>query len=171
MGTKTPAVFIVIVVLGFSALVYAVFTKQDRVIQPIAFNHTVHILDAHIECIQCHTDAETSVYAGLPGKEMCYECHDIDDEAGSHVEKDKLFGFDELETDIPWRRIALTRPDVFFSHRRHVKSAGLDCLQCHSDQESLTKPLPYARIVMSMDDCIACHEQNNTSNDCLNCHR
>ena len=165
------AAVIVIAFGGFVAIVYGFAVLPERVVQPISFNHVIHLEDAGITCDECHTNAATGVFAGLPGKEICLDCHDVDEEADSHPEKDKLFAFDESDGDIPWRRVAVTRPDVYFSHRRHVASGKLDCLECHPDQPSLKKPPRSARLVMSMDDCIACHEERNASSDCLACHR
>ncbi len=166
------SVIAVVLIVGTGvALVYGFTMREVVVVQPIAFNHTVHVEEADLQCIDCHTNAETAVHAGLPGKAMCLDCHDIDEEEGTHPEKTKLFAFDETEQDIPWRRVAVTKPDVFFSHRRHVVSAQLDCLECHPDQPTLTEPPRTARLVMTMDDCIECHEQNGASSDCLACHR
>ena len=164
-------VVILVVVVGFVAFVYGFGARSERIVQPIAFNHVVHLDDAGMECIECHTHAATGVFAGLPGKGICFDCHDVDDEAGTHAEKDKLFAFDEQEEDIPWQRVALTRPDVYFSHRRHVSSGNLECTECHRDQQTLSAPPSYARLVMSMDACIQCHGKSGASSDCLACHR
>lgn len=162
---------IVIVIGGVVAVVYGVVLRAPRVHQPIQFNHVVHLDDAGITCDECHTGAATRTYAGLPGKAICLDCHDIDDEENTHPEKDKLFAFVDGDGDIPWRRVAVTKPDVFFSHRRHVTAGKLDCLECHKDQPSLTAPPPTARLVMKMDQCIECHDKSGASHDCLACHR
>ncbi len=164
-------VVILIVVVGFVAIVYGLAFRSERIVQPIGFNHVVHLDDAGMQCIECHTNAETGVYAGLPGKSICFDCHDIDEEEGTHSEKDKLFAFDEQDEDIPWQRVALTRPDVYFSHRRHVTSGNLECTECHRDQRALSTPPSTARLVMSMDACIQCHKESGASSDCLACHR
>lgn len=166
------SLFLALVMVGaLTALVFALAGRSEAVLQPIRFNHTVHIDSAGLECVDCHTDAQTSVFAGLPGKSICLDCHDVDDESGTHAEKDKLFAFDEVDHDIPWKRVAVTRPDVYFSHRRHVTAGKLDCLRCHPDQPSLDRPPPTRRIVMTMTECIDCHEENKVSSDCLACHR
>ncbi len=162
---------VVIVVVGFVAIVYGFAATGERIVQPIRFNHVVHIDDAGMECIECHTGAASGVFAGLPGKAACLDCHDIDEEEGAHQEKDKLFAFDERDEDIPWTRVALTRPDVYFSHRRHVTSGELECVDCHKDQHTLSAPPAYARLVMPMDTCIKCHDESGASSDCLACHR
>ncbi len=162
---------IVIVLGGLVAIVYGIAVRGERVVQPIAFNHVVHLDSAGMQCTECHLDAETGVSAGLPGKYICYDCHDIDEEENTHPEKDKLFAFDDDDGDIPWRRVAVTKPDVYFSHRRHVTSGKLACVQCHQDQPTLTVPPTSVRLVMVMDACIECHETSGVSTDCLACHR
>lgn len=163
-----------VVVVGVVALVYGVVLREAIVVQPIAFNHAVHIDEAGLQCTECHTDAETAVRAGLPGKTICLDCHDIEeveDVPDPDPEKTKLFAFDDVDHDIPWGRVAVTKPDVFFSHRRHVHSARMDCLQCHKGQSALTSPPSTAQLVVTMDECIECHEENGASTDCLACHR
>ena len=156
---------------GCVAVVYGVVGRGAPVTQPISFNHAVHVGEASLACVDCHTDAGTCRDAGLPGKQVCLDCHDVDEEQGAHPEKDKLFAYDKTDGDIPWVRVAMTRPDVYFSHQRHVGSGKLDCLVCHADQPTLDKPPPTARLVMSMADCIECHEENRATSDCLACHR
>jgi len=164
-------VFTLAIIAGCVAVVFGVVGRGATVTQPIAFNHSVHLNDAGLACSDCHTSAESKPYAGLPGKEICLDCHDADEEQGAHPEKDRLFAYDDTDGDIPWVRVAVTRPDVYFSHRRHVASGKLDCLVCHVDQPNLDKPPPTARLVMSMADCIECHKENRASGDCLACHR
>ncbi|MFQ5462516.1 MAG: cytochrome c3 family protein [Phycisphaerae bacterium] len=171
MKQLLSALAVLVVVVGLAAVVHGVVTRGPRVIQPIAFNHTIHLKQAKMECLQCHLNAQTSVSAGIPGKDVCLDCHDIDEEEGTHPQKDLLFEFDETDDDIPWQRVAVTRPDIFFSHRRHVTAAKLDCLQCHKDQETLVSPPPRARLVMSMSDCVNCHAEHGLARDCVHCHR
>jgi len=161
----------VVVVAGGVAIVYGVVTRGPRVDQPIAFSHAVHIGEANVQCVDCHLNAESERSAGIPGKQICFDCHDIDEEEGSNPEKDKLFAFDERDDEIPWQRVAITRPDVFFSHRRHVTSAKLDCLVCHKNQDTLTTPPKRSRHVMPMANCLACHAKNGMPEDCNACHR
>lgn len=153
------------------AWVYGIVGRPVAAVQPIRFNHELHVNEAGAECIDCHTDAETGVFAGLPGKDACFDCHDPYDEDVTHPQKVKLLSYAESDEEIPWVRVAVTKPDVFFSHRRHVTSAGLDCLECHPDQPTLTAPPATVRLVMTMDECIECHQQNRASSDCLACHR
>ncbi len=162
---------ILVVVVGMAVIARAYAGRGDRVVQPIAFNHVVHLESANLQCIECHRNAKTRVFAGLPSKDICFDCHDIDEEQHTNPEKDALFAFEDRSEDIPWRRVTRTRPDVFFSHRRHVASGAIDCLECHRDQPTLVTPPRYNRLVMPMNDCLACHEKRGVSTDCLACHR
>jgi len=171
MRSKLPIVLLFVVVVGFLGIVYAIGGRAVAVVQPIAFNHNVHVREASLSCTDCHKDVNAHSYAGIPGKTACLECHDIDEEEGTHPEKDRLFRYADTDDDIPWVRVAVTRPDVFFSHRRHVVAADMDCLECHPGQPSLTQPPATVELVMTMTDCIKCHEEKGASIDCLACHR
>jgi hypothetical protein len=174
MRSVVTVVVVLAIMGGAVALVYGLAAQRGTVKQPIAFNHALHLDEAGVQCIECHTGAETGVYAGLPGKNSCFDCHDIDEEDDSppaNPEKARLFAFDDRPDEIPWVRVAVTKPDVFFSHRRHVACAQMDCLECHPDQPKLTAPPSIARQVMTMDDCIDCHTEKGASIDCLACHR
>ncbi len=171
MKRMLAALAALVVVMGMTAVGYGVMMRGPRVVQPIAFNHTVHLKQAKMECLECHLNAETSVFAGIPGKAICLDCHDIDEEQGTHPQKDLLFEFEDADQEIPWGRVAVTRPDVFFSHRRHVTAAKLECLICHKDQETLVRPPPRARLVMRMSACVNCHADHGLIKDCVHCHR
>jgi len=166
-----PSIIAVAVLAGCVAVVYGVVGRRPTVMQPIAFNHAVHVGEASLTCVDCHTDGGARRDAGLPGKQICLDCHDPDQEAGQHPQKDALFGFAQSDAEVRWIRVTVTRPDVFFSHRRHVAAAQMDCLDCHVDQASLTAPPTSARLVLKMTGCIECHERNAVSTDCLVCHR
>jgi len=171
MGKIIVVVVVLALIAGAAALGMGIGLRGPRVDQPIAFNHAVHIEDASLECIACHQDAPTSTFAGIPSKTVCLDCHDSEDEAGDNPEKDKLFAFEDEDTDIPWRRVTLDRPDVFFSHRRHVTAAKLECTECHRDQKSLTAPPRRVHLVLTMTECVQCHAEHGMPEDCIRCHR
>lgn len=172
MRSFVPVMVLLLVVVGVVAVALGLWARAEPVSQPIAFNHAVHIEDAGLECLSCHTDAETAVHAGLPRTDVCLDCHDPEEEAIlEHPETAKLVSYAEEDQAIPWRRVAVTKPDVFFSHRRHVAAGGIDCERCHVGQAALTAPPPTVQEVLTMDECLACHEENHVSTDCLACHR
>ncbi len=169
-----PLFALLVIVGGSVAFVSIAAGRGEPVVQPIAFNHALHLDEGGLQCLECHTDAERSVWAGLPGKALCLDCHDVDEEGDApdvDREKAKLFLFADSDQEIPWVRVAVTNPDIFFSHRRHTIAAKIDCLHCHTDQSALTAPPSTARLVMTMDECIDCHQENQTTTDCLACHR
>ncbi|MHC4088893.1 MAG: cytochrome c3 family protein, partial [Planctomycetota bacterium] len=157
MRSILPLVIVLLIGVGLVAVVYGLAGRAPTVSQPIAFNHKLHVEEADLQCLDCHTDAETAVHAGLPGKAICLDCHDVDEEIEDDSELVKLVPLAEADGDIPWVRVAVTKPDVFFSHRRHVGAGGIDCQRCHADQPKLTAPPSAVQEVLTMDDCIDCH--------------
>ncbi|RJP34278.1 MAG: hypothetical protein C4547_11190 [Phycisphaerales bacterium] len=169
-----------VVLLGLAVVAVGAWINAPGVLppQPIAFNHRLHLERVQgLQCEYCHQFVKTQPYAGLPSKHVCYDCHDPyaddgDPEADARQDKfSVLMSYrDEIE-DIPWHRVTGTRHDVFFSHRRHVTVAGLDCRACHPDMPDRTEPPTRGPITISMDACLECHEKSKASVDCVSCHR
>jgi predicted CXXCH cytochrome family protein len=165
-------------VLGAAGLVAMMGGQGMLPPQPIAFNHRLHLERVQgIECQDCHQYATSETFAGLPSKHVCFGCHDPD-AGGEDAEADArkpqfatLMAFSGTEGDIPWHRVTACREDVFFSHRRHVKVAEIDCRQCHSEIPDRTSPPTRGPIEMAMSTCIECHRRANSSVDCISCHR
>jgi hypothetical protein len=44
-------------------------------VQPIAYSHRLHAGELQIDCVYCHTGAETSRHAGIPPVATCMNCH------------------------------------------------------------------------------------------------
>jgi hypothetical protein len=168
------SITLVVSIVALGAWVQGPGTLQP---QPIAFNHKVHIEQAGLSCPECHQFVTSQHYAGLPSKYICFDCHDPDaDEDDSEADAFNpkfadLMAFGKTDGDIPWHRVTINREDVFFSHRRHVTAAKLDCRECHKDMPDRTSPPTRGPVQMSMDTCINCHEQNAASVDCVSCHR
>ncbi len=146
--------------------------------QPIAFNHRLHLERAQgITCQDCHQLAATHTYAGLPSKYICFGCHDAETDASDPAsDKSKpafarLMAFAGTDGDIPWHRVTALRPDVFFSHRRHVTVGKVACRTCHAGIPDGTSPPTRGPITMSMYTCLQCHRKSNVSTDCVACHR
>lgn len=146
--------------------------------QPIEFNHKIHLDRVQgIQCQNCHLFAVSEHFAGIPGKELCFGCHDpVAEEGDADADANKtefaaLMSFTEAGGDIPWRRVTALREDVFFSHRRHFGVAKIGCRHCHADIPDRTRPPTEGPIEMSMGTCIDCHESSAASVDCIACHR
>src|ERR1700744_2671414 len=53
------------------------FTTQVRqpIQQTVPFSHRHHVDGLGIDCRYCHTQVETSAFAGIPPTETCMTCH------------------------------------------------------------------------------------------------
>lgn len=145
--------------------------------QPIAFNHKLHLDKIQgVVCVDCHHFVETQTYAGIPSKHVCFDCHDpLADEEDKEADVFQpkfadLMAYAATDGDIPWHRTFTTRDDVFFSHRRHVVVAEIDCEECH-DMPTRTEPPTRGPDFISMRTCLNCHEEKEASEDCVACHR
>lgn len=169
-----------ILVMGITVVVLGGWMSSPGTLppQPIAFNHRLHLERVQgIECQHCHQFVTSETYAGLPSRFICFDCHDPEpdeDDTEADLRKPRfatLMAFVNSEGDIPWHRVTSTREDVFFSHRRHVTVAKLDCRTCHPNMPDRTSPPTRGPIQMAMATCIRCHEESNASVDCIACHR
>lgn len=162
-----PGVIITIVIIAIFLVVLK--GRNPGVIQPIPFNHTLHVEDQELECTLCHTQVETHERATLPVNEICEECHS-EELTGSPLEN-LLRGYLAEKNEIPWQKIYRVPDHVFFSHRRHVVSGKIGCESCHGNVKELKEPPRYPLIPPTMDRCMNCHKKLNITNDCLACHR
>jgi menaquinone reductase, multiheme cytochrome c subunit len=167
------AMLVVIVLFVATALAMRSRAAEALLAQPIEFNHRMHLEVAGLDCVDCHRFAATQTYAGIPSKSLCLECHDMDVAATADPSQPDRFAtlraLVEQEGDIPWVRITNVPDDVFFSHRRHVAVAGLDCRECHADMADRTTP-PRRIERMRMSACTKCHEKHGRPSDCTDCH-
>jgi hypothetical protein len=140
---------------------------REAIQQPIAFNHQRHVEEG-LECSACHTGCESQVSSGLPDAQVCALCHA--EPQGEGAEEAKLVAALQAGDSLAWQSIFSQPPHVFFSHRRHVTVAGLECATCHGAIGESTAP-PTERRALTMGQCIACHEKARASTDCTACHR
>ncbi len=145
--------------IGFSTF----FPKGTR--QPIQFNHRAH---KDIECTTCHESAKTQSFSGLPSLDLCLTCHDTP--LTKNPEEEKIRILARQGKPVQWQRLFKQPAHVFYSHRRHVEIAKLECKQCHGTiGESTTPPLRVRNL--SMNACISCHKEKKVKADCVDCHR
>lgn len=137
-------------------------------VQPIAFNHRLHVEEQGLACVDCHTGVLTEIQSGLPGAQDCELCHS--EPQGESAEERKLVALLEAGTPLAWARLFRQPPHVFFSHRRHVVVAGLECTVCHGDIGASERP-PLAPAPLAMEQCTRCHEQEGVPMSCAGCHR
>jgi len=156
--------------LLFAAIILGLYgcNSTEKITQPIAYNHSIHVSEAGLYCTDCHVGAETKIQATLPSIKRCQTCHS--EMQGESKEEAKVVEAVTNKEEIPWNRIYTLPEHVFFSHRRHVTSGKIPCSDCHGDVEKLTKPADHQLVPIQMKRCMNCHDQKSISNDCLTCH-
>lgn len=132
--------------------------------QPVDFSHARH---RGMACAVCHEGAEVSARAGIPPGDTCLKCH-ATAPRGMHA---ALWSEVERGGRLPWIRVSRVPDHVYFSHRRHVALAKLDCASCHADIGQSTAPPARAPLRLDMDACLKCHRTEEASQDCAACHR
>ncbi|RMF23204.1 MAG: hypothetical protein D6760_05870 [Deltaproteobacteria bacterium] len=141
---------------------------MQRIVQPLRFNHNKHIENG-VECGDCHQHFRDEEYSGLPATEVCMDCHEDDESQDPNIKI--LLDYAERGENVPWQRVYDVAPHVFYSHRRHVRVAGLTCGGCHGDIASLTAPPERPLVNQTMNWCLGCHVERGATTDCIHCHR
>ena len=125
--------------------------------QPVWFSHKIHAGQNQINCLYCHSTARESKHAGIPGTNVCMNCHTV-------VKKGKVTGEKEIakvikswETGKPieWVKVHNLPDHVFFSHAQHVNAGKLECAECHGPVEEMDRITQVKDL--SMGWCINCH--------------
>jgi hypothetical protein len=150
----------------FLASVREYFQLQSTPVQPIAFNHRLHLQNG-MQCESCHTGATEGPDAGIPSVTFCMACHQ--EVATKNPEIKKLTAYAAKEQDIPWMPVYWFYPTehVRFWHAPHIR-AGVDCQQCHGDMTQQTVAVRSKNL--NMNFCISCHRAKGASADCTTCH-
>jgi len=163
-------IVIISLILLVSFIFIAVPFSKNKVLQPFAFNHKVHVESVGLNCKDCHINVEKSVRATIPMLEICKNCHSEEPISTSPNEKE-LIKYIVENKEIPWTQIYLVPDHVYFSHRRHVTIGELNCTNCHGNVAAMTTPVTQQEIPVTMKNCLNCHLQKKVTIDCLSCHR
>jgi hypothetical protein len=142
------------------------FQLQSTPMQPIAFNHRLHLQNG-MQCESCHTGVTEGPDAGIPSVSFCMACHQ--EVATNNPEIKKLTAYSAKEQDIPWEPVYWFYPSehVRFWHAPHIR-AGVDCKECHGDMTQQTVAVRSKKL--NMNFCISCHRAKGASADCTTCH-
>ena len=157
--------FVLFFVLGAGGFVGLQHTAPK---QPIAFNHAKHVSNG-VACADCHAGVQTQAKATLPSVDVCIGCHQV--ALTNSAEEERVRTVAAAGQELNWVQLTRTAPHVFFSHRRHVEVAHLQCAECHGPMEQATKPPGRAFRVFTMATCIGCNQQHRVNADCNDCHR
>ncbi len=122
-----------------------------------------------LECTDCHRYVKRAEFAGRPTVDICAECHEelLTDSAQEAI----LVEYIQADEAIPWERLYEVPDHVYYSHRRHVAVAKIDCDVCHGKIGRSDRPPQRPLQRLTMDFCLVCHEQQGASTDCNACHR
>jgi len=135
--------------------------------QPIPYSHQLHVGEVGLRCAFCHDGVSVGPVAGIPGVETCMLCH-------SEVVRDRpaiemLAEYYDQGLEPPWQRVYgwMEEAHVRFNHRPHF-NAGVGCETCHGNVSLMD--VAERAVDHTMGFCIACHEQEDASNECTSCH-
>ena len=130
--------------------------KYSRVgyqpVQPVAFDHKLHVGQLGMDCRYCHSYVEVSGHSNLPTTQTCMNCH-------RDIQKDnpKLQPLrDSWATGqpIPWVKIHNIPDYAFFNHSAHV-NRGVSCVSCHGKVNEMN--VVFQHEPQSMAWCLQCH--------------
>jgi formamidopyrimidine-DNA glycosylase len=142
------------------------FQWQSTPVQPIAFNHRIHLQNG-MQCTSCHAGVTEGPDAGIPSVTFCMACHQA--VAPDNPEIKKVTAYAAKEQDIPWKPVYwfYASEHVRFQHGPHIR-AGVDCQECHGDVSQQTVAVKSKKL--NMNFCISCHRAKGASADCTTCH-
>lgn len=135
--------------------------------QPIPYSHALHAGTYKVPCMYCHTNADRSRHATVPGLGICMNCHKVVKPDSPHIQKMREMW--ERGEQIPWVRVHMLPDFVAFNHTPHVRK-GVACQTCHGPIETMEVVKQHASL--SMGWCVDCHRkpENNAPINCSTCH-
>jgi hypothetical protein len=172
-------IFVLLVIASYFTIVSARkigFTEGYAPMQPINFSHKTHAGDNQIQCVYCHSAAQSGRHAGVPPTELCMNCH-------TNIKKDSpevLKIVDALKSGkgIRWNKVNLFPDFAYFNHSQHVMIGKISCQQCHGEVQ--TYEVMKQKENLSMGWCISCHREKEiappsdhkkrSGGDCAKCH-
>lgn len=137
--------------------------------QPVAFNHAKHAQNLGLNCEFCHAYVKKGAHAGLPDAKTCAMCHTATQ--GTSAEAARVTTLLEQDDPLIFNKLFRLAPHVFYTHRRHVGIAELDCQNCHGNIAETERPPDRALVHIDMDFCMNCHRESGQTLDCNACHR
>lgn len=134
--------------------------------QPIPYSHKIHAGDNKIPCLYCHSNADNSRYATVPGLSICMNCHTVVKPESPLIQQ--IAESYKKNEPIQWIKVHDLPDFVLFNHKRHVKK-DVACAVCHGDVASEVKVQQLKSLTMGF--CVDCHRVNKAPIDCSTCHQ
>jgi len=121
-------------------------------VQPVAFDHKLHVGQLGLDCRYCHSNVEVSGHSNIPASQVCMNCH-------SQVQKNnpKLQPIrDSFATGQPvqWVKIHNVPDYAYFNHSAHI-NRGVSCVECHGKVNEMN--VVFEDKPLSMGWCLQCH--------------
>ena len=158
---------VAVLILGVAIPIFA--RRSPAVSQPVAFNHRKHTQDLGLNCEFCHKYVRTGAHPGLPGAETCAMCHRI--RQGTSAEGARVTELLAAGDPLRFNKLFRLPSHVFYTHRRHVGIAKLECTNCHGAIADTERPPKRPLVRIKMKVCLNCHRRQGQSLDCVSCHR
>jgi hypothetical protein len=134
--------------------------------QPINYSHKLHAGELKIDCLYCHSEAETGPHATVPSVATCMKCHEqvqTKDEAGNLTpDMVELLEHWDQKKPIHWNKVNDLADFAYFDHSRHL-AADITCQECHGPVETME----YMRreYGLKMSWCLDCHNEELPEDD------
>lgn len=148
------AVTPVVVIAGLLLYVRSPWNTRQfvRVDQPVEFDHRHHVADDGIDCLYCHSGAETSAFAGVPSTDLCMGCHSQVWNQSPLLETVRRSYF--ADRPIAWNRVHDVGDFAYFNHAVHT-ARGIGCVHCHGRVDQMAR---VEKVVsLNMGWCLDCH--------------
>jgi len=158
-----------VVVIAASIPAIAIAWREPPVPQPVAFNHRKHTQDLGLDCAFCHPYVRSGAHAGLPDAATCSMCHSTTQ--GTSAEAARVTELLTAGDSLHFNKLFGLPAHAFYTHRRHVAIAELECRGCHGPIAETERPPRRALVRIDMDFCISCHRTAGVSLSCNACHR
>lgn len=162
---RTIPIALALVILGGWAFLDTFSNVGYAPKQPIPFSHKLHAGTNKIPCLYCHSDAERSRHATVPGVGVCMNCHTVVRTERPTIQT--LTQYYQASKPVPWVRVHRVPDYVYFSHQWHI-ARGLACQTCHGQVQNMDVLRQSTSLKMGM--CISCHRQEKASQECNTCH-
>ncbi len=120
--------------------------------QPVPFDHRHHVADDLVDCLYCHSLADRSPYAGIPGADLCMNCHNQIWNDSPLLEPVRESYFEGAP--LAWARVYSLADFVYFDHSAHVLN-GVGCESCHGRLDRQARVTQVAPLTMGW--CLECH--------------
>lgn len=157
------------VVIVVAVVVLLVATRSPAVPQPVAFNHLKHTQELGLTCEFCHPYVKAGAHAGLPDVQTCSACHQT--RQGTSDEAARVTELIAEGNPLQFNKLFRMPGHVFYTHRRHVGIAELECQTCHGNIAESERPPARPLVRVTMDFCMECHREREATLDCNACHR